>query len=97
MKERCIMRGSGKVKGNTREEIRNMVDALPVEELPVVRRFIQYLRDMGSDPMLRALANAPVDDEPTTTEEEGGAKRARNDYRRGRAISADEAKRRILT
>jgi hypothetical protein len=40
---------------------------------------------------------APYDDEPTTPEEDKGAEEAWQEYLRGKAISADEAKRELLS
>jgi hypothetical protein len=45
------------------------------------------------DPMLEALAAAPLDDEPTSEEEDRTAREAIAAYERGEAISADELKR----
>jgi hypothetical protein len=39
---------------------------------------------------------APLDDEPTTPDEDVGAREARQEYRRGEFISADEAKHELL-
>jgi hypothetical protein len=52
----------------TREQIHKLVDQIPEDDLPEVARYLKHLRD-ESDPFLRALANAPEDDEPETPEE----------------------------
>jgi len=49
------------------------------------------------DPMMQALMEAPIDDEPTTPEEDKGAEEPWQEYFRGKAISADEAKRELLS
>ena len=49
------------------------------------------------DPVPRAMIEAPEDEEPTTQEEDRGAEKARREYIRGEAISAEEAKRELLS
>lgn len=80
----------------TKEELYRLVDELPENELHAAKRFLEYLRNMG-DPMLQALMEAPYDDEPTTPEEDEGAREAWQEYLRGEAISAEEAKRELLS
>jgi hypothetical protein len=80
----------------TREELHRLIDELPECEMHAARRFLEYLRNMG-DPVLRSLMEAPEDDEPTTPEEDQGAKEAWQEYLRGEAISAEEAKRELLS
>ena len=46
--------------------------------------------------MLQYLLAAPLDDEPTTPDEDAGTREARREYRLGDFISADEAKRELL-
>lgn len=41
----------------------------------------------SNHPALAALRNAPIDDEPTTPEENAACERAREDCRAGRTIS----------
>jgi len=79
-----------------KEELHRLVDELPDSESHAAKRFLEYLRNMG-DPVLRALMEAPMDDEPTTPEEDKGAEEAWQEYLRGEAISAEEAKRELLS
>jgi hypothetical protein len=67
------------------ERLHQLVDELPESELHVAERFLAYLRDVGGDPFLRALALAPEDDEPTTAEEDAAAAEAWAEYQRGEA------------
>ena len=67
-----------------KDELHRLVDELPQKELHGAKRFLEYLRNMG-DPLLQALMEAPEDDEPTTPEEDEGAKEARREYLRGEA------------
>lgn len=69
----------------TRDEVRRLVEELPEEELHAAKRFLEFLRDRGGDPLPRALAEAPEDDEPETEEERRAAEEAWADYLRGEA------------
>ena len=79
-----------------KDELHRLVDELQARELHGAKRYLEYLRNMG-DPVLRALLEAPEDDEPTTPAEDEGAREAWQEYLRGEAISADEAKREHLS
>ena len=79
-----------------KEDLHRLVDELPKKELPVAKRYLEYLRNMG-DPVLRALMEAPQDDEPTTPEEDKLAEEAWQEYLRGEGISMEEAKRDLLS
>jgi hypothetical protein len=47
------------------------------------------------DRLSELLAGAPIDDEPVTPEEEAGAVKAREEYRRGEFVEADQIKREL--
>ena len=79
-----------------KDDLHRLVDELPKRELSGAKRYLEYLRNMG-DPVLRALMEAPEDDEPATPEEDEGAEVARQEYRRGEGISMEEAKRELLS
>ena len=79
------------------EHLHHLVDTLPEEELHAAVRFMEYLRDVGSDQFLKALMEAPYDDEPISAEEAESADAAWQEYLRGEAISAEEAKRELLS
>jgi hypothetical protein len=66
-----------------REEIYQIVDELPESRLPALLRHLERLRAAEGDPFLAALMNAPIDDEPTTAEEDEGAAEARHELARG--------------
>ncbi len=66
-----------------KESLHKLVDQLPESELPAAKRFLEYLRDAGSDPFLRALAAAPVDDEPVTDEDLAAIREADEAIARG--------------
>lgn len=76
-----------------RSDLHQLIDSLPEHELVVAGRFLQELHQRGVDPM---LAWAPTDDEPTTPEGDAEADAAWAEYVRGEAVSAEEARRRLL-
>jgi hypothetical protein len=53
-------------------------------------------RELESDPVLVALREAPLDDEPLTDEDLTALEEAREDVAQGRLISHDEVRRRFL-
>jgi hypothetical protein len=42
-----------------RDDLHHLVDELPDAELLAARRYREYLRDVGTDSVLRALTSAP--------------------------------------
>jgi len=80
----------------TRDAIRQLVDDLDENDLATAERLLRALRDTSSeaDPLLRALANAPLDDEPETEEERAAVAVARQELAEGRGIPHEEVKRR---
>ena len=56
-----------------RQQAHALLDMLPAEKLNAVRSLLEAM----VDPVSRALANAPVDDEPITEEEERAIAQAR--------------------
>ncbi len=77
----------------TKEVLHRLIDELPDDALPGVERYLAAVRD---DPMMRILLAAPLDDEPTTPEEDASAREGIERYRRGDYLTADEAKARLL-
>ena len=80
----------------TRDELHSLIDTLPEAGLEGARRYLEALKQADGDPAYAQLLLAPEDDEPTTPEEDEGAEDAWEEYLRGEAISAEEAKRRLL-
>ncbi len=80
----------------SKKELYRLVDVLPESELHAAKRFLEYLRSM-SNPVVRAMIEAPEDDETTTPEEDQGAKEAWQEHLRGDSVSAEEAKRELLS
>jgi hypothetical protein len=81
---------------SVRDEIHQLVDALPEGELDAARRYLEVLRTSPDDSLARFLAAAPEDDEPSTPEQDRAVATARDAFRRGERISAAEVKRTLL-
>ena len=73
----------------TREEVKDLIDCVPTDELLVVKRYIQYIIDIH-DPAFKAFLDAPVDDEPITEADKIALQEAREDIAAGRLIPAKE-------
>ena len=83
--------------GTMRDELHELIDALPDSELMTARRYLEFLHSGADDMLTWVIDNAPNDDEPTTPEEEALVEEARQEVRRGETISAEEAKRLLLS
>ena len=70
-----------------KEDLHRLVDELPKKELPVAKRYLEYLRNIG-DPVLRSFMEAPEDDE----EETAMIEEARQEYLRGEARPWEEVR-----
>jgi len=75
-----------------REYLHQLVEDLPETGIPAAE---QYLASLCTDPVLRALANAPLDDEPETEEERLAVEEARESLRRGEGVSHEELRREL--
>ena len=74
-----------------KEDLHRLVDELPKKELPIAKRYLEYLRNMG-DPVLRSFIEAPEDDEEETEEETAMIEEARQEYLRGEARPWEEVR-----
>ena len=77
-----------------KRQIKDLIDGMPPAELLVIKRFVQYVRDM-EDPFLRNLAEAPWDDEPLTDEDIAALAEAREEMKAGKLTSHDEVMREL--
>lgn len=50
---------------------------------------------LGDDPILKAIVNAPLDDEPLTDEDRDALREAHEDIEAGRVHTHDEVKKRV--
>jgi hypothetical protein len=80
----------------SKAELHRLVDSLPESEVAVARRLLEALRASAQAEVMYSLEDAPLDDEPTTPEEDGAAATAWAEYQRGEALSAEEAKHLLL-
>jgi hypothetical protein len=72
-----------------RERLQQIVDRLPESEAEQILRAVELWRD---DPVARALAAAPFDDEPETPEERAAVAEARAAVRDGDVVSLAEVR-----
>ena len=74
-----------------REQVHQLVDALPDDELETAGRVLAGLSTLSlSSPAAVALAKAPVDDEPVTAREAEAIAEGERDLERGRVVTAAE-------
>jgi hypothetical protein len=78
----------------TRDTLYRLIDELPESELATAERFLNYLR-ATADPVLRALLEAPPDDEPETHEERQAVQEAREELARGEVRTLEEVRREL--
>ena len=81
---------------DTKADLHRLVDTLPESEVPVARRVLEVLSATAQGEVMYSLEDAPLDDEPTSPEEDAAAAEAWAEYQRGEALSAEEAKRLLL-
>jgi hypothetical protein len=76
-----------------KERLHQLVDALPESEAHAAERYLNYLRETANEtPLMRALRNAPEDDEPYTEAEQAAVAEARAEP----DVAHAEARRRLL-
>jgi predicted transcriptional regulator len=63
-------------------------------EVHTAERFLEYL-STSDDPVMRALMNAPEDDEPVTLAEQEAVREALEDIATGRVYPLEEVKREL--
>jgi len=67
----------------TKERLYRLIDELPEPVLAEAEQLLQKLQQQATDPLVRALAKAPEDDEPETEEERLAIAEARAAIARG--------------
>lgn len=80
-----------------RTALHDLVDALPHEEVGAAERFLRFLGSEETAPVRWSLDNALAEDEPISPDENAGAEEAWREFRDGETVSAEEAKRLLLT
>ncbi len=71
---------------NVRHAIHQLVDDLPESALDAAKQHLEYLR---------ALERIPLDDEPSSPEQDASCKEAWEEYKRGDFTTADDLKREL--
>ena len=79
---------------STRDSLHRLIDELPESELTTAERFLNYLR-ATTNPVLRALLEAPLDDEPEADEERRAVQEAREELARGEVRTLEEVRREL--
>lgn len=79
-----------------KERLHHLVDELPEAEIHTALRFVEYLRQEASDPVTRALQEAPFDHEPLNPEDLKDLEAAELDWQEGRVVSHEDARRELL-
>jgi hypothetical protein len=74
---------------DVRDRLHRLIDQLPEGEVRTAERFLEYLRDLGGDPLLARLSSAAEDDETTTEEDAAAADEGWREYVRGDAREWD--------
>lgn len=77
-----------------RDRLLRLIHLLPEREIATVEAFLRE-RLEETDPLTRALADAPEDDEPLTAEDEAALEEAYADIAAGRVYPADEVWKRL--
>jgi hypothetical protein len=76
-----------------KEKLRATVEELSETEAADTLEYIAARRQSEHDALGELLEHAPLDDEPTTPEEQDGLREAREQVARGDVISAEEIRR----
>jgi hypothetical protein len=82
------------VSMTAKDKLRRTVEELSEAEAQDTLGFIVHRRDKR-DALAELFERAPLDDEPTTPEEDEGVREAREQILRGEVLSADEIRREI--
>ncbi len=67
-----------------KEKLHKIIDEIPEKELNSALRYLQYLRDIGEDPVLIALNEAALDEHPVSAEASNASDASWNDYLKGK-------------
>ncbi len=76
------------------ERLKAMIDDLGEGEVYAVTRYVLFLRSVD-DLFSRSLDEAPLDDEEYAEDYSDATKEAKEDFRTGKALTLDEARREL--
>jgi hypothetical protein len=79
---------------SARDSLHRLIDELPESELTTAECFLHYLR-ATADPVLKALLEAPIDDEPETEEEHRLVHEAREELTLGEVRTLEKVRREL--
>ena len=77
-----------------RQELREIVERVPSEDLYAARRYLGYLI-ASADPFVQSLLESPWDDEPLTAEDESATEEGMRAAVGGKLSSHEEVKRQL--
>ncbi|MSQ24655.1 MAG: hypothetical protein EXR58_08985 [Chloroflexi bacterium] len=79
-----------------KERLHQLIEDLPEGQVTeAAERALLQLRGLADDPVLRALMNAPLDDEPETDQERALVAEGLADLERGDILSDEELRREL--
>ncbi|RJP35340.1 MAG: hypothetical protein C4527_00720 [Candidatus Omnitrophota bacterium] len=79
-----------------KNELHALIEMIPKADMYTAIRFLRYLVEYNSDPLLVTLASAPIDNELSTPEEEAELLEAKNELDKGELFSLEEVKVQLL-
>jgi len=77
------------MEAKAKERLHRLIDQIPEGEVHAAQRFLEYLTTMD-DPVLRALMNAPEDDEPLSDEDREALEEGRRALAEGDVVTDEE-------
>ncbi len=78
-----------------RQALHQLLDELPESDLATAARVLGALHATSDDPLIRALEQAPFDDEPDDDDFDGGLSEARRAADTGSGITTRELRREL--
>ncbi len=73
----------------SRQELKDLIDGMHEDELPAIKRYLQFLRYLD-DPVARSLADAPLDDEDNAAEDIAAFRKTDEDFRTGNVVTQED-------
>ena len=77
------------MEAKAKERLYRLVEQIPEGEVHTAERFLEYLA-AADDPVMRALLNAPEDDEPLSAEDREALEEGRKALAEGDVVSDEE-------
>ena len=75
-----------------KERLHALVEGLPEGEAEAAVKFLEFLRQDAPDPVVRALRDAPFDDEPLTPEDLAALEEAERDLQEGCVVPDEDVR-----